>query len=161
MNILFLHGLRENYQDNVILNSLKCLTSHTILAPPLDPWHPKEILEELRLIKSDMCIGFSLGGLFAAALDIPKKILINPALAFTKFLKERRKPKWDKIGEYESFPVLVPQWIRSIFTTEDKTIGLRSLPIYLQYFSEDTITYLSGGHTLNEDQVINTLIPML
>ena len=158
MKILFLHGLRENYQDNLILNSLKSFTNHTIIAPRLDPWHPIDTLNQIKDIIADLCIGFSLGGLFAMALDISKKFLINPALAFTDILRERRRPKYEQIEEYESFPIFIPEQIKAIFTTEDEKIGLRSLPIYLRYFSKDTITYLSGGHNLTKEQIINYVL---
>ena len=90
MNILFLHGIRENYKDNPIYNSLKSLTDYNIINPFLDPWNPLKTLNSLLPINADLCIGFSLGGLFAASLDIAKKILINPALCFSDILKERR-----------------------------------------------------------------------
>ena len=161
MNILFLHGLRENFRNNPILNSLKSFTNHTILSPELNPWEPEKTLDKLKDIPADLCIGFSLGGLFASALNIPKKILINPALAFVKTLKERKFSRWDQVKYYETFTISIPNWIRSIFTTEDKKIGMKGLPIYLNYFSEDTITYLPGGHELTNEQIINNLIPLI
>lgn len=160
MTILFLHGLREDPENNNILQALKT-TGNTIIHPRLNPWEPIKTLESLKQYSPDLCIGFSLGGLFASALNIGRKILINPALCFPNILKQRKRPETELIKEYESFPWFHVQNLKAIFTTEDEKVGLKSLPIFLNHYPESEITYIPGGHNLTKTQILETLIPMI
>lgn len=144
MKILYLHGLRE--RDSKILSYLKTLP-HQITAPSLNPWKPAETLRIISEIPADKIVGFSMGGYFGSLIkkDIPK-LLINPALCFPDIVLSRRNIDPVLSAEYRELKPFPGKKIKAIFTTEDHKIGLRSLPEYKELYSEDSISYIPGGH---------------
>jgi hypothetical protein len=163
MKILALHGLHQ--KNSPLIKILKNNTQHTIIAPTLDPWKPIETYNALKQYEGsvDLVIGFSLGGLFAACLNIPNQILINPALVFAQILEERRKPNFPIIKEYKLLPLLKypAQTIKGVFSLGDSKVGLRSLPLYREHYGEDTIVFLQGKHDLTEEQINNEILKLL
>lgn len=154
MKILALHGLRETPETSTLVRALRT-TDHTIIAPEINPWKPIETWKKIEELEVDLVVGFSLGGFFASCLtsQIPR-ILINPALDIIEMLKERRKPKKELIKEYESLPFMTrkPEIVKGIFAMGDERIGLRGLPIYLREYPEESVSYISGGHNLTEEE---------
>lgn len=144
--ILYLHGLRE--RNSKILEYLKMeFPNYNFLNPPIDPWKPTKTLGEVSKLQEDYIVGFSMGGFFGSLIktDTPK-ILINPALCFPEILCTRKHPNSDLTKEYLSLEPYQGVNIKSIFTTEDHKIGLRSLPKYLELYPESSVIYLPGGH---------------
>lgn len=155
MKILYLHGLRE--RGGIILEYLKTKTPYQILTPTLNPWKPANTFKEISEIRSDYIIGFSMGGFFGSCLQTSTpKLLINPALCFPDIVSSRKNKNPNLMAEYSGLTPWMESNVKAIFTTEDHKIGLRSLPLYLGFYPESTITYLPGGHNPGEE-VINIL----
>jgi len=184
MKVLFIHGLASSgaYKTATTLHSL--LSPCEVIAPdvPIDPDEAFEMLSRICITqKPDLIVGLSLGGFWAQKLRGYRKILINPGLRASEFMKtlprevqylspRRNGDKSFTLTEeiisryadledsqFEGITELDRAQTRGMFATGDELV--HSLPEFERHYPGCAITY-PGAHLPTHPELKQWLLPL-
>ena len=187
MNIIYLHGLSSSGQSNTAKTLRALLPEDNVISPdiPVDPIEALQMLLELAgkySTKDTIIVGTSMGGMYAFQMKGFRRILVNPALHVSDFLRKNvgtALPFFNKRkDEIKSFRVT--DELCSRVSSMENSLWLKSLEdknenILVLFGDNDEVcderedfndalyfwSEFQGGHRLNEKVIKEVLIPVI
>lgn len=186
MNIIYLHGLASSGRSGTAKRLRELLPDDNVVTPDI-PVNPIKALQLLLSLAGEyqagdtIVIGTSMGAMYASQMKGYRRILVNPAFHVSDTLKRNRGNRLQffsrredgceyfevsdsLIQEFEEMEAnlayvddVAPKSVIGLFGDSDEVCNC------LDEYRSRYCYWLSfkGGHRLNEDVIMNTLLPAI
>ena len=185
MNIIYLHGLSSSGNSNTAHRIKELFPEVNVIAPdlPVNPFDALKLIDNILKalpVNDTIVIGTSMGGMFAQQQAPYRRILVNPAFHVSTLLWDNISKKLpffsmrqDGVTEFEVTEKLCRQYeemesrqfgkadsaknVIGLFGKNDETVNCKQE--YLDHYS--LYHDFEGGHRMNNDVIVNVLVPVL
>jgi len=182
--LLYIHGLSSSGNSSTAKNLAQLLPDTEIIAPdlPINPVEAIRLLQEIcKSEMPDIIIGTSMGGMFAQQMHGYKKILVNPALHVSEFLRKNigvqgfLNPRIDGATTYEITNSVCDEYLNienrqfegitpfdsentyALFGEKDELVNCQKE--YLHYYKK--FEWFHGTHRLTFNDVQDVVVPIV